>query len=696
MCDETSPDASQAVLPPYASEPYFEAVTRMLSRIADALAHAHEQGIVHRDVKPGNVLLDRNGAPHVCDFGLAHDPDQPPLTRSSREAFGTLAYLSREQLQSGAGSPDPRSDVYAFGVMFHELLTLRRPYEGETSWEIVEQMNARPVAAPRVWNPAIPRELEFLCQRCLEHDPARRSLSMAELRDDLNRFADGDPLASRPPSKIERVTRFAIRHRSRIQAIAVVAVLMVVAVVATRHMHVAHEVQRGIARLLNDSRNLEALPATEAAAVRVSATALAARHPDNRAVGAATRSVLDQIDEIADATAQQARALLESGTPPPAGTPAKDYRTYTDAAFFDGLVMLEQARILVGDTEPEEGLPTLVDYLPKVSLEAPPNTTLLTEEVDWLYGDALRVERVVDWPRGPTPVSPGIYRFTVISSDGSFAELSRVLHQRGRTTSLRPTFRPTDDVTHDMVLIPAGPFPFGADSFERYFWWKTRHVDLPAFWIDEAEVTNAEFREFLAAHPDEHSAPWWWKDNDFPPELADHPVIGVGFFTAQAYAEWRGKRLPTWQEWEKAARGPEGRRFPWPGDQLPTRSLACMGYVGPPTESRLDTYRAGTKPVRSHPMDQSYYGVLDMLGNVREWTDTIFTTAFHGEPYPEYAMRVIKGMDWAAPLTATQNLLYPEEVSVNDSYVGFRCAKTATEHVQSRHIAALQQERNDR
>jgi formylglycine-generating enzyme required for sulfatase activity len=150
----------------------------------------------------------------------------------------------------------------------------------------------------------------------------------------------------------------------------------------------------------------------------------------------------------------------------------------------------------------------------------------------------------------------------------------------------------------EMVRVPAGAFLYGDEKKE---------IELPEFWIDRTPVTNAEYACFVAAtgrEPPDH-----WEGKTPPKEMADHPVIHVSWHDAQAYAGWAGKRLPAEEEWEKAARGTDGREYPW-GGQEPKPELGNFARSA-----------GGTTPVGKYsPQGDSPYGCVDMAGNVWEWT----------------------------------------------------------------------------
>ena len=178
---------------------YFDRVADLGWQAALALEHAHQLGVVHRDVKPSNLLLDLRGQLWVTDFGLAQVAGDPGLTISG-ELLGTIRYASPEQLLARRGIVDHRSDVYSLGATLYELLTLRPPFDERDRNALIRQIADDDPRPPSSLDPSIPSELETIVLKALRKDPADRYGTAQELADDLKRFLDGRPILARRPT----------------------------------------------------------------------------------------------------------------------------------------------------------------------------------------------------------------------------------------------------------------------------------------------------------------------------------------------------------------------------------------------------------------------------------------------------------------------------------------------------------------
>ncbi|HZM00744.1 MAG TPA: serine/threonine-protein kinase, partial [Planctomycetota bacterium] len=191
---------------------------------ADALRHAHGHQIVHRDIKPGNLLLAADGRIKLGDFGLAKSRDDGSLTKTG-DFVGSPAYVAPEQASSRRRQVDERSDVYSLGLTLYELLTLHQPFAGKDVAVILRNILTKEPPPPTQLNPRVPQDLETIVLKAIEKDPANRYQSAAELGDDLRRFLNFEAIRARPPGPLSRVARLARRHRLRLLIAAMGAVI---------------------------------------------------------------------------------------------------------------------------------------------------------------------------------------------------------------------------------------------------------------------------------------------------------------------------------------------------------------------------------------------------------------------------------------------------------------------------------------
>jgi serine/threonine protein kinase/Tol biopolymer transport system component len=181
--------------------------------IAEAVQYAHQQGILHRDLKPSNVLVDSGtDQPRVTDFGLAKRLDDAPSLTVTGQLLGSPSFMPPEQACPDRGNVGRHSDVYALGAILYYCLTARPPFHGESLLSTVAQVAEVEPIAPSLLNPSVPRDLQTICLKCLEKEPARRYPTAHELAADLSRFLTGEPIQARPVSRTERVIRWCRRN----------------------------------------------------------------------------------------------------------------------------------------------------------------------------------------------------------------------------------------------------------------------------------------------------------------------------------------------------------------------------------------------------------------------------------------------------------------------------------------------------
>ena len=184
----------------------------LMAKLARAVQHAHGQDILHRDLKPGNILLDARGEPLVSDFGLAKWLDTSSDLTRTLAVYGTPGYIAPEQINGARCSLTPTVDVYSLGAILFDLLTRRPPFLGETALAVLQQASEKPAPRLRSLVPTLDRDLETICAKCLEREPLARYQSAGELADDLERWLEGRPIISRPASPPARIWRWSKRE----------------------------------------------------------------------------------------------------------------------------------------------------------------------------------------------------------------------------------------------------------------------------------------------------------------------------------------------------------------------------------------------------------------------------------------------------------------------------------------------------
>ena len=198
----------------------------LCAKIADALQHAHGHGVIHRDLKPSNVMITTCYEPRIMDFGLAKRVEDEVTMTACGKLLGTPAYMSPEQAKGAADEVDGRSDIYSLGVILFELLTGERPFAGSTEM-LVERIVSEDAISPRRLNRCVPRDLESVCLKCLEKNPRHRYQSSADLRNDLQRHLNGEPVLARPITSVHRLWRLCQR-RPTVTATGFLAALLLI------------------------------------------------------------------------------------------------------------------------------------------------------------------------------------------------------------------------------------------------------------------------------------------------------------------------------------------------------------------------------------------------------------------------------------------------------------------------------------
>ncbi len=271
---------------------------RLVIQICDGVQHAHERGVVHRDLKPDNILVTADGRVKVLDFGIArlvgHDAGVTATTYTrTGQLLGTLAYMSPEQLEGDTQKVDRRSDVYALGVILYELLARRLPFDPRqgtlfetATW--IRNVDAAPLSS---FDRSYRGDLETIAAKALSKEKSRRYATAAELADDLRRHLDNEPISARPPTTWYQLTKFARRNRLLCGSVATALVLLTLGIVGTGLGYFEARHERNLARIDRD-RAVAAERESEAVNNFLS-TLLGSTDPQQRGRDVRVREILD-------------------------------------------------------------------------------------------------------------------------------------------------------------------------------------------------------------------------------------------------------------------------------------------------------------------------------------------------------------------------------------------------------------------
>ena len=564
--------------------PWEESV-RLLIPIARALHYAHQQGIIHRDVKPSNILITQSGEPMLTDFGIAKilsDTEETADLTGTGVGIGTPEYMAPEQFQGKTG---PQADIYALAVVLYEMLTGRKPYTADTPAAIIIKQATEPLPRPGQFAPGLPDVVEKVLFKALAKKPEDRYAEMAAFVAALERLLTVSPLPSSRPEPSRRVGEGPGVLRSPLPSLGEGP-----GVREDSMATIEQEATRD---------EIEKTPAPPAPAMPEDSQATIDQ-------GAAGEAVLKRADHRETPPAPSAPRRRDAAPP---GPPAEKKRRWQPwAAGLGGLLLLLICII---------GLVIIYSNLPAEKRFLNPNL-----------------------PQGGLAPTP---------SFGSW-------------------LRERDGMV--MVYVPEGNFSMGADNNGVLVAPPVHTVYLDAYWIDQTEVTNAMYALCVSAGacqlPSSYSSSTrssFYGNSQY----ADYPVIYVSWNDANTYCEWAGAHLPTEAEWEKAARGTDGRTYPW-GNNAPTCALAnSWGSNG--------TCVDDTTAVGSYPAGVSPYGALDMAGNVDEWVaDWYSDTSPSSTPTSGGLWRGGSWFNDVGPVHTAISIRNGGDDT--NSFVGFRCARS--------------------
>jgi serine/threonine-protein kinase len=540
-----------------------------------AVEAAHRRGVIHRDLKPDNIILmdEHDGSDHVkiLDFGIAKlrdkSSDKLSLEKSLTNVgtvIGTPYYMSPEQCQ---GEPaDARSDIYSMGVVLYEMLTGVIPFSAKTPTAVaIKHVTEAPKPLSEL-RPDLALAVERVVLRALAKEPDARQQSALELSRELETAIKGAKIETPAVSKADAAT-------TEISA--------------------------------------------ESFSTAVIPSANTGDHEPNFETQVAPAAVPTPVP---------------SATPVPTPTP---------------MPLIE----------------------PAPSAKAPPrrlSSTTIASGVVLVLVIAVIGGWLLRMGRGPATSS----------------ELATPTPAEAAPSATPSTAAPAGSAPEGMVYVAGGELRLGRDNGEENE--RPSHlVTVKPFFIDQTEVTNEQYQKFIEATG--HAPPPAWQGPRFPEGAEKLPVTDVTWEDAQAYAQWAGKRLPTEEEWEFAARGAEGRLYPW-GQETRTD-------VANVSESQND--KRSLTPVGQYPLGASPFGALDMAGNAWEWTASEYKPYPGGNPPapPEgyLNLKILRGGSYASLAKQTTATLrqawpatrndWPDSTQMPDrriidyTRIGFRCAK---------------------
>jgi len=552
-------------------------ITPLFQSISSALDYAHKMGVIHRDIKPGNILFDSEGKASLSDFGIAKIQEATAAFTGTGNLVGTPAYMSPEQAM-GEKTIDGRSDIYSLGVVLFQALSGELPFKADTPMGVAVAHIQEPVPSLLERRPDLPLGFEDIVHKALDKDPAKRFQTAAHLTETINNLETH--LEEEKGTVLEPPLGTMIEEQS--------------------------------ATLISRSTPLrESVPIQK-----------------------------------------KVRVVLP---PPPQYTPTSKQSMFPRLVGVGGaLLALFLCIGVIGGVA--SGL--IPNPLASVAVNGIAEVTL-TETLTSVIPSATQFagETVTTGPEDSTEVP--------------------TMTEAPTTTASAPSSEITDSKGVVMVLVPAGEFPMGGGDLNAEPDEKPVHtVNLDDYYIDKFEVTNAAYiacvEDAGACKPPIHKDSFTRSKYYGVAEYDEYPVVYVNWNMAKTFCEWRGARLPTEAEWEKAARGTDGRIYPW------GTGVDCQkaNYAGP------NGCFGGTSKVGSFDAGKSPYGVYDMAGNVWEWVADWYSESYYqvspaANPLgPDSGQsRVLRGGSWNRSeydIRASNRNRYGS--TYNNFDIGFRCA----------------------
>jgi serine/threonine protein kinase/formylglycine-generating enzyme required for sulfatase activity len=626
---------------------------RLLLPVAKALAYAHEEDMIHRDVKPANILITRSGDPMLTDFGIAKIIDEEATMdlTGTRATVGTPEYMAPEQVT--AKTVDHRADIYALGVVFYEMITGRRPFQADTPMAVLVKLSSEPLPRPTEFTPNLPKEIEQALLKAMAKDPNNRFQSMGEFVVTLEKLLQGKFSAPSKASHKRIIEKKTPQEKSPLsKALFPMRYLwFILGGVAVVSILLGWLMGGGATKTPTQTFT----PPASLFSTKTPVDPTASIESTHRIVVEANKKwndtgIVVQVGDIVQITYTSGR-----------------WRSSSEYSWVLGDNCDDMCDDCLLPTASEG---SLVAKIGKGILFCGLSSSVTSKTDGNLFlsfNDCPGTTMCFDDNEGSLEI-----QVDVISDRSTLDTTSTHVATATPELGIGATWeRPADGMT--MHYIPAGEFKMGSDDGEKDE--KPLHtVYLDAYWIDQTEVTNTMYAQC-----------WQEKTCNLPTddkyirsyEYRNHPVVYISWEDASTYCEWTGTRLPTEAEWEKAARGNINGGYPW-------------GSVINWTYANYNGNEGNTQPVGVYSRSRNVYGLDDMAGNVWEFTADWYSSDYYSisptrnPTGPEQGdlllgdRRVVRGGSWGS--TADDLRVFSRHLfdPTSTAYTfGFRCARDA-------------------
>jgi formylglycine-generating enzyme required for sulfatase activity len=674
-------------------EHYDREVARLVAEIAETMQAAHDAGVIHRDLKPQNVLITGENRPKITDFGLARLTDESAMSQTG-DLAGTYGYMSPEQVAARRMGLDWRTDIFSLGIVLYELLALRRPFVGDTTHQIAEQILTKDPPDLRTIRSRVSRDLALIAAKALEKDRSRRFQSMAEFAAELRRHLAYEPIRTRPSTRAERAAKWARRNPTRAWAagltaatFGVIVALLVALVRANRDLEAKSE-ESEQRRLTADAVRDEVLRLSALQRLDDLVEEADRLWPAEPTLLGRYEEWLEKADqllaELPDHRQQlaQLRASAAPGPPPAADAVSQDW-TFAEEQqrwWHNQLAKLVQglencadpvAGLASAGISPEHGwgIRRRAEFARTIE-----ERSLTGQEAAARW--AVACASIAD--REQCPAYDGLQLAPQLGllpcGQDPRSKLWEFVHLGTGEPAVRDDLgqlQLTDRTGLVFVLLPAGKFVMGAsrevgdptyDPDARSVEAPAHAVEVSAFFLSKYELTQSQWQGFTGINPSHYRPP----DAD----TGQRPVEQVNWFDGQRVLHRLGLTLPSEAQWEYGARGGTSTRW-WSGHQRD--SLRGVANLADRAARRVE---AGWPAIRDWPdFDDGFpvhaavdslrpnaFGLHHVHGNVWEWCLDGYDGTFYSRspardplhPPEQSSTRVARGGSFAQSATSAR------------------------------------------